>query len=189
VALAITCPACNTASQFADALRGRKAFCPRCGQALVVPTADAANAKEGLGAGLPRSRRKWQPRLLVFGVLLLLGDGLALGLLLSCRESAGRPAIAQQGDKPETAAKQSQALSALAKGAGHQPEPKGNRSQASVGCWARLTRWSCPRPVPTKRASSEPHEPKARRGAARRQRRADPKDCPAIRSRHRLALR
>jgi formylglycine-generating enzyme required for sulfatase activity len=50
--LQISCPACAASFTTADDLRGKKAFCPRCGQALVVSSAGVAKRNEA-DFGLP----------------------------------------------------------------------------------------------------------------------------------------
>jgi hypothetical protein len=46
MATPITCPSCAASFTPADDLRGKKAFCPKCGQGLVVTSAGAAKVNE-----------------------------------------------------------------------------------------------------------------------------------------------
>jgi hypothetical protein len=63
--LSITCPVCDAAFTPANDLRGKKAFCPRCGWALVVTSAGVAKVNEAnrpAPAGAPPALGDGRPR-------------------------------------------------------------------------------------------------------------------------------
>jgi WD40 repeat protein len=101
----LTCPACAASFVPSDDLRGKKAFCPRCGQALVVTGAGVAKRNEERRPA-PRRRapaRGSNPlaRLLTafLLVLMLLPGGLAL-YLFTRGHAEGPKQAAKNEDQP-----------------------------------------------------------------------------------------
>ncbi len=86
MAIKLTCPACTALFALAEDVRGKKAFCPKCGAALIISKAGVA---KGLGPPVTTAPAPASPawktnrlRLLVALALLLLVGG-TIGYLLS----------------------------------------------------------------------------------------------------------
>jgi hypothetical protein len=96
MALKLTCPTCAAVFGLAEDVRGKKAFCPKCGQSLTVASTGVASKEPSQSA----PARGWNPRWLLLIIpllfLLFLPCGLAEYLYLAMR---GRP------DEPEQVAK------------------------------------------------------------------------------------
>ena len=100
MALKLTCPTCTATFGLPDDQRGKKAFCPKCGQALVVTGAGVAKRGEGHGVDRPTARGfPWL--LLLLALLLLLPGALVVYLVTRSHPESKKQVVAKKDDEPK----------------------------------------------------------------------------------------
>jgi len=103
MALKLTCPTCAAAFGLPDDQRGKKAFCPKCGQALVVTGAGVAKRGEGDAAD-PPAPPGFPWLLLALAIVLTLSASIVGYFALRHREAQHEPVVAAAEPRPNETA-------------------------------------------------------------------------------------
>jgi WD40 repeat protein len=104
MALRITCPACAAPFTPVNDLRGKKAFCPSCGQAFVVTGAGVAKRNEERRPA-PSGSRPWLLLVALVAALVLLSGGLALYLFTRGQDDEAQQVVKNEDQPPPPAPK------------------------------------------------------------------------------------
>jgi len=100
MALKLSCPACAAVFALPDAARGKKAFCPKCGQLLVVTSGGVAKRGE-VHAAAPAALRGFPWPLLTLALLLTCSASIVGYFALRHREPPHEPVVAAAEPKPK----------------------------------------------------------------------------------------
>jgi hypothetical protein len=101
----ITCPACAASFHLVKDERGKKLFCPKCGQRMVITGAGVAKRNEGVAAAVAAPAGRGLPWGWLAALLLVAAAAVGLTLLLMSRDhpQESQPLAAKAANEPVAA--------------------------------------------------------------------------------------